>query len=238
MMLTPVVASKARMLRPSRPMIRPFMSSLGRVNTATVDSAVCSDATRWIAIVTILRARSSPSSRACCSISRTCAMAERFGLIDDLADQGLTRFARRHARDALQLRAVLLGRGLEPLPDHGELLVALVELQLADVELLRPPPDVVLRVLDTPFEPTDLVAARLHVVLGVASDLGGVLLRLVDRTCGGSGQPPAPPGRSAGRLRRACAAPAAPPNRRWTRPWRRGRRTRRGCRPRGRRDRR
>ena len=76
--LTPVVASKARMLRPSRPMIRPFISSLGSVNTLTVDSAVCSDATRWIAIVTIFRARSSPSSRACCSISRTCAMAARF----------------------------------------------------------------------------------------------------------------------------------------------------------------
>ena len=77
MMLTPVAASNARMLRPSRPMIRPFMSSLGRAKTLTVDSAVCSEATRWIAIVRILRARSSPSSRACCSISRTCAMAER-----------------------------------------------------------------------------------------------------------------------------------------------------------------
>ncbi len=30
MMLTPVIASNARMLRPSRPMIRPFMSSDGR----------------------------------------------------------------------------------------------------------------------------------------------------------------------------------------------------------------
>ena len=76
--LTPVVASNARMFRPSRPMMRPFMSSLGRANTETVDSAVCSDATRWIAIVTILRARSSPSSRARCSISRTCVIATRF----------------------------------------------------------------------------------------------------------------------------------------------------------------
>jgi hypothetical protein len=78
MMFTPVVASKARMLRPSRPMIRPFMSSLGNAKTLTVDSAVCSEATRWIAIVKILRARSSPSSRARCSISRTCAIDERF----------------------------------------------------------------------------------------------------------------------------------------------------------------
>ena len=77
MMFTPVVASNARMFRPSRPMIRPFMSSLGSVNTLTLDSAVCSEATRWIAIVTIFRARSSPSSRARCSISRTCAIAPR-----------------------------------------------------------------------------------------------------------------------------------------------------------------
>ena len=68
------------MLRPSRPMMRPFMSSEGRGNTETVDSAVCSDATRWIAMVTIFRARFSPSSRACCSISRTVAMASRFAV--------------------------------------------------------------------------------------------------------------------------------------------------------------
>ena len=76
--LTPVSASKARMLRPSRPMIRPFMSSEGRGNTDTLDSLVCSVATRWMAMVTILRARFSPSSRALCSISRTVAMASRF----------------------------------------------------------------------------------------------------------------------------------------------------------------
>src|SRR6266536_3041688 len=77
MRFTPVRASNARMFRPSRPMIRPFMSSLGSGNTLTVDSAVCSLATRWMAIVTILRARSSPSSRARCSSSRTRPMAWR-----------------------------------------------------------------------------------------------------------------------------------------------------------------
>ena len=45
------------MLRPSRPMIRPFMSSLGRCSTETTDSLVCSVASRWIAPVMILRAR-------------------------------------------------------------------------------------------------------------------------------------------------------------------------------------
>ena len=59
--LTPVTDSKARMLRPSRPMIRPFISSPGRCSTETTDSLVCSVATRWMASVTILRARFSPS---------------------------------------------------------------------------------------------------------------------------------------------------------------------------------
>jgi hypothetical protein len=41
---TPVVFSKLRMLRPSRPMTRPFMSSVGIVTVETVWSAVCSAA--------------------------------------------------------------------------------------------------------------------------------------------------------------------------------------------------
>src|SRR5712692_692139 len=38
-MSTPVAASIARILRPSRPMMRPFISSLGNANTDTVRSA-------------------------------------------------------------------------------------------------------------------------------------------------------------------------------------------------------
>ena len=60
--LTPVIDSKARMFRPSRPMIRPFISSPGRCITETTDSLVCSTATRWMARVTILRARLSASA--------------------------------------------------------------------------------------------------------------------------------------------------------------------------------
>ena len=41
---TPVHFSKVRMLRPSRPMMRPFMSSLGMSTVLTVVSAVCSAA--------------------------------------------------------------------------------------------------------------------------------------------------------------------------------------------------
>ena len=58
------------MLRPSRPMIRPFISSFGRWTTVTVCSAVWSAATRWIAVTTTSRAFSSASSRARRSIER------------------------------------------------------------------------------------------------------------------------------------------------------------------------
>ena len=43
---TPVAVSSARMFRPSRPMMRPFRSSLGRSTTETVVSIACSDALR------------------------------------------------------------------------------------------------------------------------------------------------------------------------------------------------
>ena len=65
------------MLRPSRPMILPFISSPGRCSTETTDSLVCSLATRWMASVTIRLARSSPSRRACVSASRTISTASR-----------------------------------------------------------------------------------------------------------------------------------------------------------------
>ncbi len=75
--LTPVVDSNARMLRPSRPMIRPFISSPGRCSTLTTDSAVCSAASRCTASVTIFVARFSPSLRAAPSISLMISAASR-----------------------------------------------------------------------------------------------------------------------------------------------------------------
>ena len=44
MTVTPVTFSKARIFRPSRPMMRPFMSSDGTSTVATVVSQVCSAA--------------------------------------------------------------------------------------------------------------------------------------------------------------------------------------------------
>ena len=44
------------MLRPSRPMIRPFISSLGRLTVVTVTSEVTSVARRWIVVTRMSRA--------------------------------------------------------------------------------------------------------------------------------------------------------------------------------------
>ena len=61
---TPVASSSARMLRPSRPMMRPFRSSLGRSTTETVVSMACSAALRWMASVMILLGAVGGASRA------------------------------------------------------------------------------------------------------------------------------------------------------------------------------
>ena len=75
MMFTPVTASKDRMLRPSRPMMRPFMSSEGSGTTDTVVSVTTSEARRWMEVVRMRRARRSASSRAFTSRSRSSTMA-------------------------------------------------------------------------------------------------------------------------------------------------------------------
>ena len=67
----PVSVSMLRMLRPSRPMMRPFISSLGRATTETVISLAWSAAQRWMAVAMMSRARSSASSLYCASISLT-----------------------------------------------------------------------------------------------------------------------------------------------------------------------
>ena len=58
----PVAASKARMFRPSRPMMRPLRSSDGIGTTETVVSAVISDVMRCITVARMRRARASASA--------------------------------------------------------------------------------------------------------------------------------------------------------------------------------
>ena len=67
----PVAASKARMLRPSRPMMRPLISSDGSGTTEAVSSAVISEVMRCMTVASTLRALVSASARAETSIERT-----------------------------------------------------------------------------------------------------------------------------------------------------------------------
>ena len=68
---TPVRFSSARMLRPSRPMMRPFMSSEGRWTTDTVVSAAWPAARRCMTTERMLRTRRSASRLVSSSIWRT-----------------------------------------------------------------------------------------------------------------------------------------------------------------------
>ena len=65
------------MFRPSRPMMRPFMSSLGRSTTETVVSMACSAALRWMASAMICCARAAAVSRASASSRFTRLAASR-----------------------------------------------------------------------------------------------------------------------------------------------------------------
>jgi len=66
---TPVMVSRVRMLRPSRPMIRPFISSFGNCTTEIVVSETWSAAHLCIALTTYSFAFLSASSLARLSIS-------------------------------------------------------------------------------------------------------------------------------------------------------------------------
>ncbi len=102
MISTPVAASIARMLRPSRPMMRPFISSVGSAITETVRSATNSPASRSIAIEMMRLARRSASSRA--SSSTIADMARRLvpRLPDHLLDQRALGFLAREAGDRFE----------------------------------------------------------------------------------------------------------------------------------------
>ena len=66
---TPVKVSRVLILRPSRPMMRPFISSFGSCTTDTVVSATWSAAHRWMAVTTKSLAFLSASSFALFSSS-------------------------------------------------------------------------------------------------------------------------------------------------------------------------
>ena len=113
---TPVASSNARMLRPSRPMMRPFISSLGSETAETVVSAVCSAAIRWMASATIFFASRS-AFRSPSRESRGAVGGVGLRLLLQPADQLGLRVLGRHAGHLLEPAALV---GHEPV----ELLLA------------------------------------------------------------------------------------------------------------------
>src|SRR5580765_6381111 len=195
---TPVATSSARMLRPSRPMIRPFMSSLGRSTTVTVVSMVWSAALRWIACVTMPRARSAACSRASASMrlarvaASPLARDERIGLRRALRGRVLARgdgvLAAAERLVSLVERLRLLEQRRLALHEqllHPRDLLAMVARELLglDAQLVR-----ALAGLDERF-----LAPGVRVPLGVAHDPRGLLFGLADRLGGDAlavGNPP------------------------------------------------
>ena len=107
---TPVAVSKARMFRPSRPMMRPFISSLGSATAATVVSAVCSAASRWMAMAMIRRASRSAPRLACSLMSRASACGLAPGLVLDPLEDLAPGVLRGEPGDPLELEPLLLGQ--------------------------------------------------------------------------------------------------------------------------------
>ena len=97
---TPVRFSSARMLRPSRPMIRPFMSSAASWTTDTVVSAAWPAARRCMQTERMLRTRRSASRLVSSSIWRIRRAASCLAWSSISLSSSCLALARRHARRA------------------------------------------------------------------------------------------------------------------------------------------
>ena len=123
------------MLRPSRPMIRPFMSSLGRSTTDTVVSMACSAALRWMASATICWARAAAVSRASVSRRFTRLAASRLASASSLPEEQVAGFVGGQPGDTLEF-ALLLGDELVELRGRrGDRRLALGEPGITPLEV-------------------------------------------------------------------------------------------------------
>ena len=175
---TPVACSRARMLRPSRPMMRPFISSDGSETTVTVASEVWSAAMRCMTVVRMRRARSLALVGGMALDLAHAMLRLGLRLVHDLLDQGLARLAGGETADPLQLRdlpllqrhqadLLLLDLAL-PLLEAG--LAALERLQLV-VQALRP-------IEQQPLLALQVGSLLARLFLGGALCLEGVVLAL------------------------------------------------------------
>ena len=163
------------MLRPSRPMIRPFMSSLGSGTTETVVSATWLEAVRWMQMERMSLARRSPSCRA----SLLNGPNQLGHVVPDFVFRALEQQFRGlipgHPGDLFQLPLLLGPRGLRLL-DH----LAVVSLAVGD--RLLPTGQVLLDLIQSllPAEQTVLKLRQLLApLLGLRLDLRAKLMEFI-----------------------------------------------------------
>ena len=187
---TPVASSNARMFRPSRPMMRPFISSFGSDDRRHASiSAVCSAAMRWMASATIFFASRSALRRAVSRISRSwlaasaCASSSRRRISSALASwadmPASCSSRRRSSRDQLlelrlRARTTAFSRRPKSLARRADLLLALLE----DLELAV---EIAVAFLDTPLAALDLVAPLPRLRLPALAKLDRLFLSRDDR---------------------------------------------------------
>ena len=174
----PVVFSRVRMLRPSRPMMRPFMSSEGRWTTDTVVSAT------WLAAVRWIRQREDVAGAAVGLAARLFFdLAHQLGhlvarLVLGLLEQHVLGLRGAEPGDALELDHGLVVRDLQVVGDAlgvgvavAQRLLAAVLLRGARVELLVALQQALLGLADL-FAPAaqlglDLAAHLVHFLFGL-----------------------------------------------------------------------
>ena len=176
------------MLRPSRPMMRPFRSSLGRSTTETVVSIACSAPQRWMASVMYCLARSTAVSRASASsrfsrFAESCRASLSICRISSSFASSAVRPATRSS-SCLLLRdelLVLVGGGGGGLLALGQRAVAGGQLLFEPVDRRLPLRRRRLAPRQRLFERRRLLTVLPRLALGLHQDVVRLLLRLEQR---------------------------------------------------------
>ncbi len=166
------------MLRPSRPMMRPFRSSEGSSTTETVASTTVSEARRWIAMPMIRRAFCVACSFASSSMRRIRPAASSRASFSTRLDEVPPGVDGREARDLLEPLALLVDDDLDLRLLVLQLLLLVADGLFLPGVVLFPPlllhqlaVEVFFFLLDSLFEGGDLLPTRLNGL--VELDSGG-----------------------------------------------------------------
>ena len=164
------------MLRPSRPMIRPFISSFGRGITDTVTSAVWSAAHRWMARAMTSRAFRSAVSRASASIFfPICTASRRISTSAFWSSSCRACSVVRPATRSISFQFLNLFLCL------GDLLLSLCEGLIPLFDPVQFAVEILLALDQPPLEALHLCALLPSFALGVPLELERLIFRLQER---------------------------------------------------------